>query len=469
MASEYLKTRKRFWENDNSLKRPENNQVPIQLSELIKTFLKCIQEEGLQTAYNRYRYNPRETQLPRSVINATEDEKISDVIIVGAGMAGLSAAYELKKAGLSVTVLEQTDRYGGRIFTYGKESGLASGLYAEVDESPQKIKKNCSIESYSFEKNELFYFFSGGYAISSQFTLERFLKSNIDVIKAKVPVEDQAHLDLVKLGNLLPWSNDAVRGYSVFCYTEQLDQSLVSYLDFELGKWYSHEMHCLKGGMHSLPKSFFNDEGLSTDDIEYKKHVFEINYWYQDEYPLKDLVEVSCYSSNVALNVYNAKAVIVSTPINTLRQISFKPKLHNDESQLAMRKCVQAMEDVSIVKSTKIYIPTKQRFWENEGIKGGVSKTRLPIGQIHYVTPEDLNTKEGLVLIYTWKNEALLFGSMKEEQVKQKVMKQLAEIHPAFKEDMVTTCIVHAWYNQPSYQGAYEAMKASQHKNIRCA
>ncbi|XP_046860973.1 L-amino acid oxidase-like [Xenia sp. Carnegie-2017] len=47
-------------------------------------------------------------------------------------MAGLSAAYELKKAGLSVKILEQTDRYGGRIFTYGEESGLASGLYAEA-------------------------------------------------------------------------------------------------------------------------------------------------------------------------------------------------------------------------------------------------------------------------------------------------------------------------------------------------
>ncbi|XP_046861721.1 L-amino-acid oxidase-like [Xenia sp. Carnegie-2017] len=132
-----------------------------------------------------------------------------------------------------------------------------------------------------------------------------------------------------------------------------------------------------------------------------------------------------------------------------------------------MRKCVEAMEDISIVQSTKVYIQTKQIFWENEGIKGGFSKTNLPIGQIHYLTPEDPNTKEGLVLIYTWKNEALLFGSMKEEQVKQKVMKQLAEIHPAFKEDMVTTCIVHAWYNQPSYQGAYGTMKAAQHKNIR--
>lgn len=142
--------------------------------------------------------------------------------------------------------------------------------------------------------------------------MESFLESNIEVIKAKVPVEDQADLDLVKLGNLLPWSNDAVRGYSVFCYTEQLDQSLGSYLNFELGKWCSREMHCLKGGMHSLPKAFFKEEGLSTDDIDYKKQVFEINYWYQDEYPLKDLVEVSCYSSNGAPSVYNAKVREIS-------------------------------------------------------------------------------------------------------------------------------------------------------------
>jgi monoamine oxidase len=40
-----------------------------------------------------------------------------DVIILGAGAAGLSAAVELAQAGLRVTILEARDRLGGRIFT----------------------------------------------------------------------------------------------------------------------------------------------------------------------------------------------------------------------------------------------------------------------------------------------------------------------------------------------------------------
>ena len=43
--------------------------------------------------------------------------KIPDVIVIGAGAAGLAAAAELGHAGLSVTILEARDRIGGRMFT----------------------------------------------------------------------------------------------------------------------------------------------------------------------------------------------------------------------------------------------------------------------------------------------------------------------------------------------------------------
>ena len=55
------------------------------------------------------------------------------VIVIGAGLAGLCAAYKLDARGHDVTVLEAQDRPGGRVHTL--RSPFSGGLYAEAGAS----------------------------------------------------------------------------------------------------------------------------------------------------------------------------------------------------------------------------------------------------------------------------------------------------------------------------------------------
>src|SRR5437588_11813672 len=52
------------------------------------------------------------------------------VIVIGAGIAGLSCAYELRRRGHDVTVLEASGRPGGHVRT--SHDPFADGLYADL-------------------------------------------------------------------------------------------------------------------------------------------------------------------------------------------------------------------------------------------------------------------------------------------------------------------------------------------------
>ena len=55
------------------------------------------------------------TAMLRTIDNGlVKTTKPKHVLVIGAGMAGLVAAYELKKAGHNVTILEASRRVGGR-------------------------------------------------------------------------------------------------------------------------------------------------------------------------------------------------------------------------------------------------------------------------------------------------------------------------------------------------------------------
>src|SRR5258707_1300823 len=66
--------------------------------------------------------------LRRTHVRRTGSPKT--IVIIGAGLAGLSAGYELKAAGHDVTILEARNRPGGRVHTLREP--FTDGLYAEA-------------------------------------------------------------------------------------------------------------------------------------------------------------------------------------------------------------------------------------------------------------------------------------------------------------------------------------------------
>ena len=134
MATSFLLKNNYLLKGVKPFKERMKDKNVIQQSDYLKDFMLKIQKEGLNAAYLEYGDSPPGPFFP--TILASQEyvpptDVDYDVIIVGAGMAGLAAAYELKRAGLKVKILEQTDRFGGRVFTYGKDEGLAPGLYGE--------------------------------------------------------------------------------------------------------------------------------------------------------------------------------------------------------------------------------------------------------------------------------------------------------------------------------------------------
>jgi monoamine oxidase len=90
-----------------------------------------------------------------SLVEVARNQTVTrDVVVIGAGAAGLSAARDLASNGLDVTVLEARDRLGGRIFSCYLSTGLSIELGAEfIHGRPRKIWE--FVESARLETREV--------------------------------------------------------------------------------------------------------------------------------------------------------------------------------------------------------------------------------------------------------------------------------------------------------------------------
>ncbi|MGI9644315.1 MAG: flavin monoamine oxidase family protein [Ilumatobacteraceae bacterium] len=75
-----------------------------------------------------------------------EGDDAARVVVVGGGMAGLTAAYRLMQAGCRVVVLEAQDRIGGRVRSLTLENGAVAELGGEWIDSDQRFVSDLALE-----------------------------------------------------------------------------------------------------------------------------------------------------------------------------------------------------------------------------------------------------------------------------------------------------------------------------------
>ncbi len=267
--------------------------------------------------------------------------------------------------------------------------------------------------------------------------------------------------DLKALQFLLPWPIEAVVAFTTFSYIVDLDISLVELLRDQMGKWWKPPMHTFTGGLQMLPWSFVQCEkngGFQGDDMDLSKSIIFGAKAHTIKYTAGTaIVTYSDQSSGKDLECVG-DAVIITLPVHIIRQLKFNPPLPAEY-------CA-AIENIRYSPSTKIMLQCRERFWEKEKkINGGFSKTNMPIGQLHYPSNPGFEipyTERGILMCYTWKQEALLFGSQSSKDAIAEAVREIEEIHPEIV-DYFEVGAVQAWYSDPTSQGAFGLLKPMQY------
>ncbi len=398
--------------------------------------------------------------------NFTENPK-TDVIIIGAGLSGLYAAMILQEKGLTVRVLEGSNRIGGRLYTLDEIAGSPNTGGTEVGDGYKRLVTIAQklgvelIEPKSERGSQQMFVIDGNVIQQNDWAASGFNKLS-DAEKKTLPhlLEFTAMQGKNPLQNLEDWykpeftaldislaeflkknqvSDEALRLINANANTNDIaTTSVLNVFKSAVirAKGGSKKILRIKGGSQRLPEAMAK---TLKSPVQLGNKVIKI----EDK---DKSVKVRCANGEV----FEAKQLIVSVPFAALKNIEIKAKLSATHRE--------AIKELQYTQITQVHFNIIRPFWEDDKLPSGIW-TDGAIGR--FFTEKSPYSDATTALCWLNGSEAIQADKMNDASLAKMVLAEMKRIRPA-SEGAIEVAKVNSWGRNPFAGGAYYHLAPNQ-------
>lgn len=395
--------------------------------------------------------------------------KSRSVTIIGAGLAGLSAAYDLHRAEWKVTVLEARNRVGGRVHSI---RSFSTGLVAEgggefIEESHTRMValanrfglKLASATSWRGSDKD-WAGFDGKAGRMSDATmwganlveetermweavagLSQFVQdpNQPQASKEAERLDSQSSLDWIHALDVHPLAKKYFIQHIRSEYTCEPER--LSLLDLcRNAKMYYTEVNKspsmrVLGGNDQIPRALAD----ALPDVRLNAEVKSVR--------LKaDGVAVTFRQADSHVTL-DSDFAILAIPLTTARLIDFNSSLPTAHKTL--------MDEISYGAVTKVLIEYRKRFWDGCGWNGRLT-TDSPIVMTWHATSH-FEHERGIITAYTGGEPGVKLSALSDEERIDVAVSEIEKIFPG-SSTLIENVSTMAWLNEPFTRASYLAL-----------
>ena len=391
-----------------------------------------------------------------------------DILVIGAGIAGLAAAKTLKNAGHNITILEASDRYGGRIQTmemqgYSADFG-ASWLHG-INGNPlyNLANSNAITTKPTFYEPSYLFDVDGSEIISDEWQqVEELLTQLVDLAYDNKDISLEELLELME-SDISLLSEKMQRVFYGAVRSEIEIPYAVDTADISARALTTNDS--FQGNDVIFPNGMAQLTNVLADGLEIKYNTFVSKISYEKE---KVFVYTSktqkidpkrscnaCHTNSNAsiidsVDVLSADKVIVALPLGMLKNnnVEFEPSLPVEK--------LSAINSLGIGTMNKVFLRFGENFWNQDGyffqyLKQDSSKI------IEFFSPAPTGTLNIIVAVFAGQ-QARSIEKMEDTDLQNLVMDDLKGM---FGDDIPQPLEMQktAWHTNKYSLGAYPHLK----------